>query len=266
MHRPGYRDTLLPPNLPFWRFSPKVRYPNRNFVAKNWTSQRGARGVVHGKSIFYYFSIGMYRKTLKNGVFGLKYDLDHPKSIFYRKQSTLCTYRNLFNHISGHFIFWPTIPGRRRGHFRGWFRQKTAFLGECETWMTLNRFSNTNKWLCELVRAYYNTFQDITVFDPSHRGVAGAISGADFAKNSIFKRIWDFNDPKSVFKHKQMNLRTSGSLLQHISGHYSFWPITRGRRRAHFRGWFRQKQHFWVNLRLEWPEIGFQTQTNDFVN
>ena len=141
-------------NLPLWGFSPKVRYPNRNFVAKNWTSQRGARGVVHGKSIFYYFSIGMYRKTLKNGVFGLKYDLDHPKSIFYRKQSTLCTYRNLFNHISGHFIFWPTIPGRRRGHFRGWFRQKTAFLGECETWMTLNRFSNTNKWLCELVRAY----------------------------------------------------------------------------------------------------------------
>ena len=105
MHRPGYRDTLLLTNYPLWGFSPKVRYPNRNFHAKNWTSQRGARGVVHGKSIFYYFSIGMYRKTLKNGVFGLKYDLDHPKSIFYRKQSTLCTYRNLFNHISGHFIF-----------------------------------------------------------------------------------------------------------------------------------------------------------------
>ena len=179
---------------------------------------------------------------------------------------TLWTSKSLLQHISGHYSFWPITPGRRRGHFRGWFRQKTAFLGECETWMTLNRFSNTNKWLCELVRAYYNTFQDITVFDPSHRGVSGAISRADFAKNSIFKRIWDFNDTKSVFKHKQMNLRTSGSLLQHISGHYSFWPITRGRRRAHFRGWFRQKQHFWVNLRLEWPEIGFQTQTNDFVN
>ena len=136
-------------NYPLWGFSPKVRYPNRNFHAKNWTSQRGARGVVHGKSIFYYFSIGMYRKTLKNGVFGLKYDLDHPKSIFYRK-----------------------------------------------------------KVLCALLRTYSITFQDISFFDPPYRGVAGAISGADFAK----------------------------------------------------------KQHFWVNLRLEWPKLGFQTQTNGFMN
>ena len=114
--------------------------------------------------------------------------------------------------------------------------------------MTQNRFSNTNKWIWELAGAYYNTFQDITVFDPSHGGVAGHISGADFAKNSIFGWIWDLNDPKSVFKHKQMTLWTSGSLLQHISGHYSFWPITAGRCRGHFQGWFRQKQHFWVNL------------------
>ena len=127
MHRPGYRDTLLLTNYPLWGFSPKVRYPNRNFHAKNWTSQRGGRGVVHGKSIFYYFSIGMYRKTLKNGVFGLKYDLDHPKSIFYRK-----------------------------------------------------------KVLCALLRTYSITFQDISFFDPPYRGVAGAISGADFAKKQHF--------------------------------------------------------------------------------
>ena len=75
----------------------------------------------------------MYRKTLKNGVFGLKNDLDHPKSIFYRKQRTLCTYRNLFNHISGHFIFDPSYRGVAGAISWADFAKKTAFLGECET-------------------------------------------------------------------------------------------------------------------------------------
>ena len=56
MHSPGYRLPKM--NLMFNKytptiFSPKVRYPNRKFHAKNWTSQRGARGPVHSKSIYH---------------------------------------------------------------------------------------------------------------------------------------------------------------------------------------------------------------------
>ena len=112
-------------------------------------------------------------------------NLNVPLDRFSNTQNDFVNYWEL---ITTHFkTFWSLTyhSGALPGLFMGLVLPKTTFLDGFEILITLNRVSNMNKWLYELLRTHFSFWS--------------IIAGLIMPKNCIFDWIWNLNDPKSVF-------------------------------------------------------------------